>query len=44
MTPEAVAEEIEAEVETVKRTARRYKNLFIVIADGRLGLLEKRAS
>jgi hypothetical protein len=44
MTPEAVADEIEAEVETVKRTARRYKDLFIVIPDGRLGLLEKRAS
>ncbi len=42
MAPEAVAEEIEADLETVKRTARRYKRLFTLIDGGRrLGLLEK---
>jgi hypothetical protein len=43
MTPEAIAEEIEAEAEIVKRTARRYKNLFVMIPGGHVGLLEKRA-
>jgi hypothetical protein len=43
MMPEAIAEEIEAEAETVKRTVRRYKNLFVMIPDGRVGLLEKGA-
>jgi hypothetical protein len=41
MSPEQIAEEIEAEVETVQRTARRYKNLFVMIPDGRLALLER---
>ena len=44
MTPEAVAEEIEANLETVKRIAWRYRNLFTVIDGGRLGLLERTAS
>jgi len=44
MTPEQLAEEIEAEVDTVQRVARRYKNLFVVIPDGRLALLERSAS
>lgn len=43
LSPEAVAEEIDADVETVRRTVRRYRNLFVVIPDGRLGLLEKTA-
>ncbi len=41
MSPDAVAEEIEADLETVKRTARRYKGLFTVLQGGRLGLLDK---
>jgi hypothetical protein len=44
MTPEALAEEVDAEVETVKRTIRRYKKLFTVIDGGRVGLLERNAS
>ena len=43
LSPQAIAEEIDAEVETVKRTARRYKNIFVVI-EGRLGLLKRSAS
>ncbi len=43
MTPEAIAEEIGAKVDTVERTLRRYKNQFIVLPGGRIGLLEKRA-
>ena len=31
MDPAGIAEEIEAETETVKRTIRRYKNQFRVI-------------
>ena len=37
-----IAEEIEAKVETVERTARRYKGQFKVLPGGRIGLLEKR--
>ncbi len=44
MTLEAIAENIEAELDTVKRTQRRYKNLFVLIPDGRLALLERHAS
>ena len=44
MAPEEIAEQIDAEVATVKRTARRYKEQFTVISDGRLGLLERSAS
>lgn len=42
MTAEEIAEEIEADVDTVKRTARRYKGQFTVIEGGRFGLLERR--
>jgi len=41
MAPEVVADEIEADLETVKRTARRYKKLFTVIEGGRLALLAR---
>jgi hypothetical protein len=44
LAPEAVADEIEADVDTVKRTARRYKKLFTVLQGGRLGLLEGNAA
>jgi hypothetical protein len=37
MDPAGIAEEIEAETETVKRTIRRYKNQFRVIEGVRLG-------
>ena len=42
MDAECIAEEIDATPETVKRTVRRYKNLFVMIPGGRIGLLEKR--
>lgn len=41
MTPEEIGHEIDAEPETVKRTARRYKGLFVTIPDGRIGLLQR---
>lgn len=41
---EEIANEIDADVETVKRTQRRYKEQFVVIPDGRFALLEKRVS
>jgi hypothetical protein len=41
MDADVIAEEIEAELETVKRTARRYRKQFIVIDGGRVGLLER---
>jgi hypothetical protein len=44
MPPDAIAEEIDADVETVRRTVRRYKNQFTVIDGGRVGLLQKSAS
>jgi hypothetical protein len=44
MSPDLVADEIGADLETVKRTARRYKNQFTVIPGGNLALLEKRAA
>lgn len=44
MSPETVASEIDAETETVKRTARRYKGQFTVLPGGNLALLERRAS
>lgn len=34
-----IAEELDAEVESVKRTARRYKSIFTVLDAGRVGLL-----
>jgi hypothetical protein len=42
METSLIAEEIEAKVETVERTARRYKGQFKVLPGGRIGLLEKR--
>jgi hypothetical protein len=44
MTTDAIAEEIDAKTDTVNRTARRHKHLFVVIPDGRVALLESRAS
>ena len=44
MPPDLIAEEIDADVETVKRTVRRYKNQFTLIEGGKVGLLERRAS
>jgi hypothetical protein len=44
MSPEALASEIDADAETVKRTARRYKQQFTVIPGGNLALLERRTS
>jgi hypothetical protein len=44
MAPDEIAEQIEADVETVKRTARRYKGQFVVISGGRFALLEWSAS
>ncbi|MEK7750429.1 MAG: AAA family ATPase [Acidobacteriota bacterium] len=44
MAPEAIAEEIDADVETVKRTARRYRKLFTVLDGGRFALLERTGS
>lgn len=43
MSPEAVAEQIQADQETVKRTARRYREQFIILPGGDLGLTERRA-
>ena len=43
MAPEEIAEQIEADLETVKRTARRYREQFVVIPGGRFALLEKGA-
>ena len=42
LSPEAIADELEADVETVKRTVRRNKQLFTTIPGGKLALLEKR--
>jgi hypothetical protein len=42
-TYDDIASEIEADVETVKRTVRRHKNDFVVIDGGRVGLKEKSA-
>lgn len=36
-----LAEEVNAEVDTVRRTARRYSDLFVTLPDGRLGLKER---
>ena len=43
MAPEAIAEQIDADLETVKRTARRYREQFVVIPGGQFALLERRA-
>jgi len=42
MDPEELASELQADPETVKRTARRYRQQFTVLPGGRLGLLERR--
>jgi len=44
MRPEAVAAELEAEVETVDRVARRYKTLFTTLKNGELALLQRTGS
>ena len=41
MAPEEIARELEAKPETVNRTARRYKNLFVLLPGGKWGLLER---
>ncbi|MGA3099088.1 MAG: hypothetical protein ABSF25_21740 [Bryobacteraceae bacterium] len=41
MTAEAIAEEIEADPETVRRTIRRHKTMFTVMEGGRVGLPQK---
>jgi hypothetical protein len=42
MSPDLLASELQADVETIKRTARRYKEQFTVIPGGNLALLERR--
>jgi hypothetical protein len=44
MTPESIAAEIDAKADTITRTARRYTNVFVIIPDGRVALLERQAS
>jgi hypothetical protein len=44
MDLEAVAKEIDAKVETVERTVRRFKKLFTVIEGGKVALLERHVS
>ena len=39
LSPEVIAEEIEADVESVKREARRRRTDFIVLTGGRIGLV-----
>ena len=41
MAPEGIAGETGADIETIKRTVRRYKSLFTVIEGGRIGLLNR---
>jgi hypothetical protein len=41
LDPGRIAEELEADLETVKRTVRRYKKFFTVIEGGRVGLLDR---
>jgi hypothetical protein len=40
MMPDAIAEELDADPETVRRTIRRYKTTFTVLDGGRVGVLE----
>jgi hypothetical protein len=40
MPADEVAEAVEAEADTVKRTARRYKNQFVIIEGGKLALCQ----
>ncbi|HEY6363175.1 MAG TPA: AAA family ATPase [Candidatus Binatia bacterium] len=42
-TTEEIAESISADLETVKRTLRRYRNDFVVLDGGRIGIREKSA-
>jgi hypothetical protein len=42
--PKALAEEIGAKLDTITRTARRYKNKFIVLEGGKIALQEKEKS
>ena len=44
LTPEQISDEIDAEVDTVKRESRRYKRLFVLIPGGKVGLAEGRQS
>ncbi len=44
LSPVALAEETDSDIETLKRTARRHKKQFTFLADGRLALLEGRAT
>jgi hypothetical protein len=41
MAPEAIAEEIDADLETVRRTSRRHKDLFVILPGGAFGLKER---
>jgi hypothetical protein len=43
MAPERIADEIDADPETVKRTVRRHKKVFIVLEGGRVGLFDPRS-
>jgi hypothetical protein len=43
MDATVIAEELDAELESVRRVARRYKGVFTVIQGGRIGLCERRA-
>jgi hypothetical protein len=40
LSPEAIAEELDASSDTVTRTARRYKDQFVVLQGGKIGRLE----
>jgi hypothetical protein len=42
LDPARIAEEVDADVETVKRTIRRYKEVFVVLEGGRAGLVDRR--
>lgn len=44
MSHDEIADQIQADVETVKRTARRYRQQFSLLPGGNLGLLERRTS
>jgi hypothetical protein len=41
MTAEALARDIDADPETVKRTLRRYRSQFVVLAGGYYGLAQR---
>jgi hypothetical protein len=43
MSPEELAAELQAEPETVKRTARRHRDLFTLLSGGRVALLARPA-